>query len=412
MVTAEKLRIFVSTGEVSGDVVGALLARRVLAERPDTVLFGVGGARMREAGVEVDFPTNHLGAVGITEAIAKLPAFLRAVGAIRRRVLSDRPDAAVLIGNDVFNVLLGRWLRWKGIATVSYFPPQVWIWGALGRWIARSFDLILTSFPEEERVYSRGEARTAFVGHYLCDVLRPVTPEERIEARGRLGVDAQGTVVGLLPGSRSQEVDKLAPVFLDAVRGLLDRKKEGLTFLLPVAEPLYAERIAAAVRVRGLEGAVRLVPGSHDAMRAADLLVTASGTATLEAALLGVPMVAVYRVSAITRAVVRTAIRLGLMASETFALPNLVLGRPVVPELKQGEARASSVERVAWGLIADAAAREEMRGALLAVSGQLASRETIGQVSSLVLARAAMAAGRRPAPEAVSVVPDPVKGGS
>ena len=246
MVTAEKLRIFVSTGEVSGDVVGALLARRVLAERPDTVLFGVGGARMREAGVEVDFPTNHLGAVGITEAIAKLPSFLRAVGAIRRRVLSDRPDAAVLIGNDVFNVLLGRWLRWKGIATVSYFPPQVWIWGALGRWIARSFDLILTSFPEEERVYSRGEARTAFVGHYLCDVLRPVTPEERIEARGRLGVDAQGTVVGLLPGSRSQEVDKLAPVFLDAVRGLLDRKKEGLTFLLPVAEPLYAERIAAA----------------------------------------------------------------------------------------------------------------------------------------------------------------------
>src|SRR5512140_2376780 len=147
--TSEPLRIFISTGEVSGDVVGGLLARRILEDRPGTLLFGVGGSRMSEAGVSVDFPANHLGTVGVSEAFAKLPGFCRLAASIRRRVRRDPPDAAVLIGNDIFNVVLGRWLRSKGVATVSYFPPQVWIWGAIARQISRSFDLILSSFPDE-----------------------------------------------------------------------------------------------------------------------------------------------------------------------------------------------------------------------------------------------------------------------
>ena len=156
------VRIFLSTGEVSGDLVGARIATEILASRPDARLYGVGGHRMEAAGVTLDFGTNHLGTVGITEPVAALPALARALWRIRRRVRTERPAAALLIGNDVFNVLLGRWLRSKAIPTVSYLPPQTWIWRSLARPISRSFDEILTSFPAEQEVYERTGAQTRF----------------------------------------------------------------------------------------------------------------------------------------------------------------------------------------------------------------------------------------------------------
>jgi lipid-A-disaccharide synthase len=221
-------------------------------------------------------------------------------------------------------------------------------------------------------------------------------------------------VVGLLPGSRAHEVDILGPLLLDAARRLLSRRGD-LRFLLPVAEPLYADRISRAIEARGLSEKVRPVTGSQDAMRAADLLLTASGTATLEAALLGVPMVVVYKVSAVTQTVVRTAIRLGLMESDTCALPNLVLGFPAVPELKQKDLDARSVESAAWELIVDEGRRDAMRQALLGVNERLTSQGTIGQVCSLVLARAALSATRKAQARAVCPGPavrDPLKDGN
>jgi len=320
-----------------------------------------------------------------------------------------------LIGNDVFNVLLGRWLRSRGVTTISYFPPQVWIWGVFARFISRSFDLILSSFPEEQRLYGATPVRTIFVGHYLCNVLSPTTPEERTAVRARIGLPEDALVIGVLPGSRAHEIRSLAGALLDAVAGLSRRRGE-LRVLLPLAEPLYGERIRSEIRSRGLGDRVEVLEGSHDVMRASDLLLTASGTATLEAALLGIPMVVAYRVAWLTQTVVRTAIRLGLMESETLALPNLVLGEATVPEFGQSAMRAEAIEKEAWDLVSRPERRQSMRTALAGMRERLSQADTLGQVARAVVAEAAAAAGRQS--QVVGLFPvgaaasDPLKDGN
>lgn len=394
------MRILLSAGEVSGDVAGARLVRELRARRPDVSLFGLGGPRMAEAGVEVLRDTNALGTVGISESFRVVPGLVRAFASLRRRVAAAPPDAAVLIANDIFHVILGRWLRSRGVPTLSYFPPQVWIWRSLSRLFAKSFDEILTSFPDEERVWRSAGASTTFVGHYLGDLLRPATEAERSRARAALGVSA-GPVVALLPGSRRVEVTRLAPVLLEAAR-LLWERDGSIRFLLPVADPRFASQIAAEVTRRGLRDVVVDAPSSHDALRAADLAILASGTASLEAALIGTPMVLTYRVALLTTGVVRSAIALGLMDSDTVGLPNLVLGRRAVPERIQRQATGADVAASAAALLGDPALLAEQRRALAEVPRLLFAGGSDARAAEAVLA---LAEGRHaPAPAGAGVV--------
>jgi lipid-A-disaccharide synthase len=381
------LTVFISTGEVSGDLVGACIAREVFARQPDARIFGVGGRRMAEAGVTLDFGTNHLGTVGITEPLSAIPALTRALWKIRRRVRTDRPAVALLIGNDVFNVLLGRWLRSKSIPTISYLPPQTWIWRSLARPISRSFDLILTSFPAEQQVYSHAGAKAEFVGHYLADILVQPSREERASARRSLGLDANRPVIGLLPGSRFHEVRPLSRVELDAAVRLRGRL-HSVQFLLPVADPVFRPFLDREIRRRGLSGDVVLCDDSAAAMRASDLLVAASGTATLEAALLGVPLVIVYKVSAFTMAVVRACIRLGLIERERVGLPNLLAGREFVPELRNRRATAARIETEALSLLLDDSRRHSVEDGLRQVADLVSGRGALRRVAEALLARA------------------------
>jgi lipid-A-disaccharide synthase len=353
------MRILISTGEVSGDIAGSHAAREILQRVPDARLYGIGGARLAQAGVDLEYSTIHLGTVGVSESLAAVPGLFQAIRRIRRRVAAERPDVALLIGNDLFNVILGRWLRRQGIRTISWFPPQVWIWRSLAWLFTRSFDEVLASFPDEQRVYSRHRARTTFVGHYLADQLTPVTNAERSAARTRLDLDPAATLIAVLPGSRRQELRSLADPFLDAVSML--RARPELHYILPVSDAEFADDIRAKIASRHLEDRVRIIDGqSHDVMRASDLILTASGTATLEATLLGVPMVVAYRVSRFTLFIVRLAIRAGLMDAETTALPNLILGRTAVTELKQQDVTAARIAAEMERLLEDAIARRKM----------------------------------------------------
>jgi lipid-A-disaccharide synthase len=384
------VRILLSAGEVSGDVAGGRLARELHARRAGLSLFGLGGPRMAAAGVEILQETNALGTVGISESFRVVPGLARAFAALRRRVATARPDAAVLIANDVFHVALGRWLRRHGVPTLSYFPPQVWIWRSLARAFAPSFDEILTSFPDEERVWRAAGASTTFVGHYLGDVLRPATEEERRLAREALGLPF-GRVVAILPGSRPLEVHRLTPVLLDAAR-LLHDLDGTIRFLLPVADPALAPRIEAEVARSGLQDVVGTVASSHDALRAADLAILASGTASLEAALLGTPMVIAYRLAALTMGVVRGAIALGLIDSDTIGLPNLVLGRRAIPEHIQRRASGADLAVAASRLLGDKSLLAQQRQALAEVSRLLFAGGSDARAAEAVLA----AAERRP----------------
>ena len=184
-------RIFISAGEVSGDIAGSHLAEALLRVNPGVRLSGVGGERMRRAGVEVLFDTNHLRSVGLSESLSTLPGLKRTVSEIRSHLSRSRPDVAVLIGHEVFHMFLARWLRTKGIPIVSYFPPQVWLWGKVARWIAPGFDRILTSFLEEHDVYHGVVGRAIFVGHYLRDVIGSADSERRQDIRRNLQLGAR-----------------------------------------------------------------------------------------------------------------------------------------------------------------------------------------------------------------------------
>lgn len=400
------MRILLSAGEVSGDIAAARLAQKLLELDPDAELFGLGGARMAAAGVHLDAAADHLGTVGVTEALAAVPSLWRAVAGIRRRLRTSRPDAAVLIGNDVFNTLLARWLRTRRVPTLSYFPPQVWVWRAVAPFIARSFDTILTSFPEEHAVYEKAGVgcgtTVSYVGHYLADTLRPPTPDEKLACRRRLDLPDEARVVALLPGSRTQEVRKLCGVLLDSA-GLLLARAGDLALVVPVAEASHRAHVEAEAARRGLTLRIHFTDDSHGAMRAADLAILASGTASLEAALLGVPMVIVYRVSALTFLVLRTVIAVGLIESGTVGLPNLILRRRAVPEFAQSPATPDAIAGEAWPLLVDAGRRAETHAALR----EVASRVTkAGSIEAAARATVALAQGRaRSAAAAAATAP-------
>ena len=400
------MKVLVSAGEVSGDVAGALLAEALLRLDRGTVLYGLGGERMAAAGVEVLRDTNPLGTVGVSEAFHVLPSLARAFRALRERVLSDPPDVAVLIANDIFNVALGRWLRRHGVRTVAWFPPQVWIWRSLAPVFSRSYDAVLACFPDEVGVWSRAGVPTRFVGHYLADSLTPPDESARGEARGRLGLPADSLVVALLPGSRPLEIRRLAPSLFGAAASVA-RARPFVTWLLPVAEPALAREVERHVEESGLAGKVAIVPGGPASLAAADLALTASGTASLEAALLGVPSVVVYRVSLLTIGVVRSAIALSLMDSDTVALPNLVLGRRVLPELIQRRVRSEEIAAEALRFIDDAPRRERVRAEILAVGRLLRVGGSAERTAEAVLSLAGAPSGTLSMEPGAALSPSP-----
>lgn len=376
-------RVFISAGEVSGDIVAARLIEALRAVEASTIVDGIGGPRMARAGANVVASANHIGAVGLSEGLAIVPSAVRVFLRATRQCRDHRPDVAVLIANDVFNVLLGRRLRAQGIPTIALFPPQTWIWESVARAITPSLDLVLASFPEETTCYGQAGVATEFVGHYLADVLEPATPDDRAAARRALGLSSSGPVVAMLPGSRQREIALLLPVLMDAA-DLIRHQQPAVQFVAaldPLATGAGALHTPAGHRV-ALSG------DSHLVLRAADVVASCSGTATLEAALIGVPMVVLYKASWITSVVVRAIIRAGLIREETIALPNLLLGRRVVPELTQRNVAAPVVADAVLSLLGDDTARRTMQAALQEVRARIARPGTLAEAARIILARA------------------------
>jgi lipid-A-disaccharide synthase len=385
-------RILLSAGEVSGDAAGARVALEIRRRAPNARLIGVGGQRMREAGVEIEVETSRLASVGISEPFATLPALARMTLALRRQVRDERPHAALLIGFDLFHVAFARWLRRQGIPAISYFPPQIWLWRIFAGPIARSYDSLLTCFAEEQQTYAGRGGVASFVGHYLCDELQPTSAVERSASRVALGLSGTaGAVIGLLPGSRSDEVGTLLPVLLGAARLLLAEDPER-RFVLPVAEPGLAAEITGSIADHGLARRVTVTSDSHGAMRACDLLLTASGTASLEATLLRIPMVIVCRIEPLSLAVVRLSQKLGLLSTTRVGIPNLLLRRAAVPELLQREVTEERVASEASALLRSTELRAAQIADLSEAAGEVTGEGAAASVADWVLQRAACGA--------------------
>lgn len=356
-----------SAGEASGDLHGATMCRALRALDPSVRLIGMGGPRMAAAGVEVLVdPTAHA-AVGTSEAVGRVPGLYRAYKILVRRLRVGRPLALVLIDFPEFNLRLAKHARRAGIPVVYFIPPQLWAWrrGRM-RQMVRRVTRVLAAFPFERSLYEGAGVPVEFVGHPLLDVV-PIDLD-RATARARLGVGGRDTLVGLLPGSRRQEIGRLLPPMLDAAARLAEAGA-GRSFVLGLAASVNRELVTAQI-ARATEAGgppVDVVEGlTHEVMAGADVLLIASGTATLEAALLGTPMVVCYRVSRLSEAIVRL-----LNRSPWISLPNIVAGRGAVPEILQKEVRGARLAAEAERLLVDAGAAAAQRAAFKEVRSRL-----------------------------------------
>jgi lipid-A-disaccharide synthase len=340
------LRVGLVAGEASGDTLGAGLIHALRRLAPDAEFFGVAGPKMRAAGCEAWEPSESLAVMGLFEILRDLPRLLRLLGRLRRSFIDARPDVFVGIDAPDTNLRLARHLHAAGIPTVQYVSPQVWAWRrSRVHGIRESVDLVLCLLPFEKRFYDEHGVAAEFVGHPLADTI-PLNVD-RGQARAELDLAADAQIVALLPGSRRGEVTRLAGDFAKTARWLADKRPD-LEFVAPMANALVAEVFAAALERIAPRVKVRLFDGrAQTVLIAADVVLVASGTASLEAALCKRPMVVVYRLGAMTVWVLK---RLNLVKSKFFAQPNLLADRRVVGEYFQAEIVPESIgaELLMW----------------------------------------------------------------
>jgi lipid-A-disaccharide synthase len=328
--------IVLVAGETSGDNLGAHLIEALRARLPGTRFAGIAGPRMIAAGCEAWERSEDLAVMGLFEIVPHLPRLLRIRRNLRERVLAQRPDVYVGVDAKEFNLRLAPQLKAHSIRTVQYVSPQIWAWRP-GRvkTIGRAVDLVLCLLPFEKRFYDEHGVRAVFVGHPLADQI-PMHLDP-LAARAALGLDRAGSYVALLPGSRHGEVARLSPDFAATV-AWLHRQRPQLKFIAALANEGARRTFAAALDAAGVRDCVTLVDGdAQQVMAASDVVLLASGTATLEATLVKRPMVVAYRLSALTTFLLKT---LKLFKAPFFAQPNLLAGRQVVPEYFNDEVRA------------------------------------------------------------------------
>lgn len=345
---------------------------RCLAERSGAPLFGLGTAAMRDAGVEILADASEIAVVGLSEALTLLPRAWRLLGRLENEAARRRPRVAILVDSPDFNLRLGRRLQRLGIPIVYFISPQIWAWRP-GR-IRQIRDLVarmLVIFPFEEKLYREAGVPVEFVGHPLVETVRPAYPREEFCRRELLL--PQRTILALLPGSRRKEVAHNLPGMIEAAR-LLARAAAAPQQRILVAAPGltssdFRPYLPADLPVRVVEGA------GWEAVAAADCAIVSSGTATVEAALLGTPMVVVYRVSAASAAVLRR-----LVHTPHYSMVNLLLGRRAVPELVQEDFTPERVAAAAKPLVNSPELRDSMRRDLAEVRLLLSSPSPAGAI--------------------------------
>jgi len=329
-------RIVLVAGETSGDNLGAHLIEALRARLPGARFAGIAGPRMIAAGCEPWERAEDLAVMGLFEILPHLPRLLRIRRKLLARVLAERPDVYIGVDAKEFNLRIAPRLKERGIRTVQYVSPQIWAWrqGRV-RTIGRAVDLVLCLLPFEKRFYDEHGVHAVFVGHPLADQI-PLHLDPRA-ARVALGLDPEGTYVALLPGSRHGEVARLSPDFAATV-AWLSQQRPGLKFVAALANEGAHRTFATALGAAGVRDRVTLVDGNaQQVMAASDVVLLASGTATLEATLVKRPMVVAYRLSLLTTFLLKT---LKLFKAPFFAQPNLLAGRQVVPEYFNAEVRA------------------------------------------------------------------------
>lgn len=359
--------LFFAAGEASGDHYAAAIYRMLQERHPELRALGLGGAESRAAGIDTLVDLKTVSVMGLVEVIAHYGRLRRAMNALIDALETHRPALVIAIDFQEFNQRLARAARARGIPVLFFVAPQVWAWRPKrARRFGEVADHLAVLFDFEVPLFARYGLPTTHVGHPLRDLIEPelLLPEDpqsrtatRNQARQALGLEQTGTLIGLLPGSRRSEISRLLPLMLATADRLLDRHPDW-RFVLPRAGSLdadwFAEQVDNANPSERLRSALSLIDGNaRHVMAASDTLCIASGTATLEAALIGTPMVITYRTNPLTYFIARHLVHI-----ERVGLPNIILGRNAVPELIQGTASADRLSEAVTQVTMDHGTRQ------------------------------------------------------
>ncbi|MEN6356199.1 MAG: lipid-A-disaccharide synthase [Armatimonadota bacterium] len=371
--------IAISAGEASGDMYGGRLAAELHKMRSDLKVWGAGGPSMRKAGVDVTVDMTGGGTIGISETIKSLPSVAAKYFRLRAQLLRRRPDLFVPIDFGAFNIRLAQIARKNGIPVVYYFPPSSW-----RRQPKNAAKLIacggkvITPFPWSEELLSAAGVDARFVGHPLIDIVKPSCDKGAFIRE--FGLSDSLPTIGMLPGSRAHEISEHMPVMIECAR-IIDRQLSGAQFIIGAAG--RADRIRRSIADASEKDnlpMIRVIEGrTYDCMAHADLLISKSGTATLEAAILGTPMVIIYRGSPIMRFefLFRKAV-----LEDYIGLPNIIADRGICPELINEQATPEAVSDIAIDLLQDNA---KMKAGLLEVKRALGEPGALVRAAHLLL---------------------------
>ena len=373
-------KILLVAGEVSGDLHGSRLVEAVQRIDPDIEFFGIGGEGLERAGMKLLYPSQSLSVVGITEVFFKLRAILKALQGLKKSIDRERPDLVILIDFPDFNLRLAKMAQRKGIPILYYIGPQVWAWRPRRiKLIARLVKKMIVLFPFEVPLYQAAGVDVEWVGHPLLDIVKPTLSREK--AFQQFGLDPRRRTVGLLPGSRKHEVERLLPPLLASAH-LLQKEIPDLQFVIPLAPGLHKTLLLS--RMGNISVPVAVVEGfTYDVMNLSELLIVASGTATLEGAIVGKPMIIVYKVSFLSYWVGRALIRL-----DHIGLVNLVAEKEIVPELIQKDVNPQQIADEAFRILRDPILSRKMAESVNKVRqklGELGAAERAARIVTSLL---------------------------
>lgn len=363
--TGRPRKVLIVAGEASGDLHGANLVHALRRLDPLLRFYGIGGKNLQEAGVDLVARSSEMAVVGLTEVSSKLGFILSVFFRLKKSLREEKPDLVILIDYPDFNLPLARAAKKRGVKVFYYISPQVWAWRK-GRVqsIRKHVDRMAVIFPFEKSFYEEAGVQVSFVGHPLLDSAKRTCSRE--EARLKFGLDADGTTVAILPGSREGEVTRLLPVMLKAAERL-QRTFPRIQFVLPLADTLDAdlvEGIAAAHTVK-----IHIIKDSiYDVLGMSDAAMVTSGTATVETALMETPMVVVYKVSGFTYLVGRL-----LVDVKNIAMANIIAGKTIATELIQGDATPERIAKEVAEILGNDIKRETMIRELKQVRERLGS---------------------------------------
>ena len=363
-------------GEASGDIYGADLVREALLLDPGLQFYGIGGGRMRTAGVEILVDSADMAVMGLVEVLKHFRVISAAYFKLKTLLNNSPPDLLILIDYPGFNLRLAGAAKKAGVKVLYYISPKVWAWKAGRiRKIAATVDRMAVIFPFEVPLYEKAGVPVSFVGHPMLDLVS--VSLRRGEAAASFDLDPSRKIVGLFPGSRRSEVERILPAILAAAE-LLQRRFPGLQFVIPLASTLSEEDILPHLKQTGIMPVITR-QRIHDLIRACDAVISVSGTVTLEIALVGTPMVIIYKLAPVTYQVAKRLVHI-----EHVGLCNIVAGETIVRELLQDDASPEKIAAEIGTILSDADYEHAMKEKLAAIQGKLGGGGASRNVAELV----------------------------